>query len=173
MRVEQRRALRLLAGAPNGATEAIMLAHGFATALLDGFTYTMLDTLVRDGLATAEQREMRAGAAADQGYLADDHRGRTAGTGRMMALHGRTARGALRPFIASTNQSMSYHDAVGHANQCNRRKESKMNQAAYDLMFDAFHHNDMPPATEPSAIGQVETGQRFEDAWPAICHPPI
>ena len=30
-----------------------MLAHGF--------TYTVLDTLVRAGLATAEQREMRAG----------------------------------------------------------------------------------------------------------------
>jgi DNA-binding PadR family transcriptional regulator len=53
MNRDQHRALRLLAGAPNGATEAIMLAHGF--------TYTTLDTLVRDGLATAEQREMRAG----------------------------------------------------------------------------------------------------------------
>jgi hypothetical protein len=40
---ERRRALRLLAGSPLGATEAIMLAHGF--------TYTMLDALVRDGLA--------------------------------------------------------------------------------------------------------------------------
>jgi hypothetical protein len=47
---EQRRALRLLAGSPLGCTEAIMLAHGF--------TIEMLDTLVRDGLATAEQREM-------------------------------------------------------------------------------------------------------------------
>jgi hypothetical protein len=53
MSAERHRALRLLAGSPLGATEAIMLAHGF--------TYTMLDTLVRDGLATAEQREMRAG----------------------------------------------------------------------------------------------------------------
>jgi hypothetical protein len=49
---DQRRALRLLAGSPLGATEAIMLAHGFTNA--------MLDTLVR-GLATAERREMRAG----------------------------------------------------------------------------------------------------------------
>jgi hypothetical protein len=38
---EQRRALRLLAAAPKGATEAIMLAHGF--------TIEMLDVLVRDG----------------------------------------------------------------------------------------------------------------------------
>jgi hypothetical protein len=53
MSAERHRALRLLAGAPLGATEAIMLAHGF--------TYTTLDTLVRDGLATAEQREVRAG----------------------------------------------------------------------------------------------------------------
>jgi hypothetical protein len=45
---DQRRALRLLAAAPNGATEAIMLAHGFTNA--------MLDALVRDGLATAERR---------------------------------------------------------------------------------------------------------------------
>jgi hypothetical protein len=53
MSTERHRALRLLAGSPLGATEAIMLAHGFTNA--------MLDTLVRDGLATAEQREMRAG----------------------------------------------------------------------------------------------------------------
>jgi hypothetical protein len=53
MSAERHRALRLLAGAPLGVTEAIMLAHGF--------TYTVLDALVRDGLATAEQREMRAG----------------------------------------------------------------------------------------------------------------
>jgi hypothetical protein len=50
---DQRRALRLLADAPNGATEAIMLAHGFTNA--------MLDALVRDGLATAERRAMKAG----------------------------------------------------------------------------------------------------------------
>ena len=41
---EQRRALRLLAGAPLGATEAMMLAHGF--------TEQILARLVRDGLAT-------------------------------------------------------------------------------------------------------------------------
>ena len=50
---ERHRALRLLAGSPLGATEAIMLAHGFTNA--------MLDALVRDGLATAERRPMRAG----------------------------------------------------------------------------------------------------------------
>jgi hypothetical protein len=50
---ERHRALRLLAGSPLGATEAIMLAHGFTSA--------MLDVLVRDGLATAERRAMRAG----------------------------------------------------------------------------------------------------------------
>src|ERR1700693_5428235 len=53
MSPDQRRALRWLAGSPLGVTEAIMLAHGF--------TIEMLDALVRDGLATAEQREMRAG----------------------------------------------------------------------------------------------------------------
>jgi hypothetical protein len=43
----------LLAGSPLGATEAIMLAHGFTNA--------MLDALLRDGLATAERRAVRAG----------------------------------------------------------------------------------------------------------------
>jgi hypothetical protein len=38
---------------PLGATEAIMLAHGFTSA--------MLDALVRDELATAERRAMKAG----------------------------------------------------------------------------------------------------------------
>jgi hypothetical protein len=50
---DQRRALRLLAAAPNGATEAIMLAHGF--------TISLLDDLMLRGLATTDQRAMRAG----------------------------------------------------------------------------------------------------------------
>jgi hypothetical protein len=50
---EQHRALRLLVGSAGGATEAIMLAHGFTNA--------MLDALVRDGLAKAERRAVRAG----------------------------------------------------------------------------------------------------------------
>jgi hypothetical protein len=58
---DQRRALRLLATAPNGATEAIMLAHGFTKA--------MLDALVRDGLATSERRAMRAGRRIEVTWL--------------------------------------------------------------------------------------------------------
>jgi hypothetical protein len=50
---ERHRALRLLAGSPLGATEAIMLAHGFTNA--------MLDALVWDGQATPERRAVRAG----------------------------------------------------------------------------------------------------------------
>jgi hypothetical protein len=50
---DQRRALRLLAGSPLGATEAIMLAHGF--------TIEMLTILVRDGLATATPETVHAG----------------------------------------------------------------------------------------------------------------
>jgi hypothetical protein len=50
---EQHRALRMLAGSPLGATGAIMLAHGFTNA--------MLNALVRDGMATAERRVMKAG----------------------------------------------------------------------------------------------------------------
>jgi hypothetical protein len=50
---EQKRALQLLVGSPHGCTEAIMLAHGFATELL-------VD-LVRDGLATAAPGIVYAG----------------------------------------------------------------------------------------------------------------
>jgi hypothetical protein len=50
---DKRRALRLLAAAPNGATEAIMLAHGF--------TVEMLGRLVLDGHATATPGIMYAG----------------------------------------------------------------------------------------------------------------
>jgi hypothetical protein len=46
------RALRLLAGSPLGATEAMMLAHGF--------TDDMLARLVRDGLATASPGSIHA-----------------------------------------------------------------------------------------------------------------
>ena len=50
---DQREALRMPAGSPNGSTESIMLAHGFAIG--------MLRDLVRDGLATAERRTVRSG----------------------------------------------------------------------------------------------------------------
>jgi hypothetical protein len=42
---DQRRALEMLAGRPNGCTGATLRAHGFGVGLLAG--------LVRDGLATA------------------------------------------------------------------------------------------------------------------------
>jgi hypothetical protein len=48
VRVEQRRALRLLADIPFGTTEAIMLAH-------HGFTRRTLGQLVHAGFATAER----------------------------------------------------------------------------------------------------------------------
>ena len=49
---EQRRALRLLASTPFGATEAIMNAHGF--------TRQMLAKLVRAGLETAQSETDKA-----------------------------------------------------------------------------------------------------------------
>jgi hypothetical protein len=52
---DQRRALRLLAGAPDGVTEAMMLAHGFRRE--------MLARLVLKGLATVTTGTMRVGAA--------------------------------------------------------------------------------------------------------------
>jgi hypothetical protein len=48
MSAEGHRALRLLAGSPLGCTEAIMLAHGFTTE--------MLDALVRDGCGRCRKR---------------------------------------------------------------------------------------------------------------------
>jgi hypothetical protein len=49
----QRRALGLLAGSPQGCTMANMLAHGFTNAVLDG--------LVRDGLAAMAPGTMSTG----------------------------------------------------------------------------------------------------------------
>jgi hypothetical protein len=53
---DRRRALTVLAGAPHGASEAVMLAHGFKLpALVE---------LIRDGLATAHTQRMMAGSKA-------------------------------------------------------------------------------------------------------------
>jgi hypothetical protein len=52
-RSDRRRALRLLADAPEGMTEALMLAHGFRVELL-------VDLCIA-GLATAKPEQMRAG----------------------------------------------------------------------------------------------------------------
>jgi len=49
----ERQALRMLAGFPNGSTESIMLAHGFAIRVLRD--------LVHNGLATAERRARGGG----------------------------------------------------------------------------------------------------------------
>jgi hypothetical protein len=49
----QRRALEFLASIPNGATEALLLAHGFSHRILAG--------LVLAGLATVASEPMRSG----------------------------------------------------------------------------------------------------------------
>jgi hypothetical protein len=51
--IDQREALRTLAGSPSGCTESIMMAHGFEIGTQRA--------LVRGGLATAERRSVRAG----------------------------------------------------------------------------------------------------------------
>jgi hypothetical protein len=78
----QRHALRLLADAPNGGTATIMLAHR-----LHDFAARRLGAARAgdDGKACHAR-----GAAADQGYMADDHRGRAAGAW-MMAGDGASA----------------------------------------------------------------------------------
>lgn len=45
---QQRRALQTLAGVPRGVTEALMLAHGFATDMLAGLVLAGLATVVTD-----------------------------------------------------------------------------------------------------------------------------
>jgi hypothetical protein len=67
---ERHRALRLLAGAPLGATEAMMLAHGFTDATLDA--------LARNGLATAERRAVREGRRIEVTWLTITDAGRQA-----------------------------------------------------------------------------------------------
>jgi hypothetical protein len=49
----RRRALTVLAGSPEGCTEAILMAHGFKMALLV--------ELIHDGLASAKSERMTAG----------------------------------------------------------------------------------------------------------------
>jgi hypothetical protein len=72
---DQHRALRLLADAPNGATATIMLARGF--------TISLLDDLVLRGAGDDGKACHARGAAADQGDVADDHRGWAAGAWMM------------------------------------------------------------------------------------------
>jgi hypothetical protein len=78
---EQNRALRLLAGSPNGYTEANMLAHGF--------TAETLGRLVLDGLGTATPGIIYAGKRPIEVTPAGDHRRRAAGARRMTRpIHG-------------------------------------------------------------------------------------
>ena len=55
---DRRRALELLASSPDGATEAIMIAHGF--------TVPQMVELVRSGLASATLERVVAGKRAMQ-----------------------------------------------------------------------------------------------------------
>jgi hypothetical protein len=71
---DQREALQMLAGSPNGSTESILLTHGFGIGTLHD--------LVRNGLATAETRTVQAGQRMI-GNMAEDHRRREAGAGRV------------------------------------------------------------------------------------------
>jgi hypothetical protein len=59
---DQRGALQVLVGSPLGATEAMMLAHGFRAE--------MLARLVRDDVAGEHPRWR----AVDEGDMAEDHR---------------------------------------------------------------------------------------------------
>jgi hypothetical protein len=86
-RIQQHRALRLLANAPHGRTVAGMLAHGFTNALLD--------RLARDGLATVQPGTICHQHAADYRHLGGDHRSRSASACRQAA--GRVTHRASHP----------------------------------------------------------------------------
>jgi hypothetical protein len=66
----RRRALELLAASRDGATEAILLAHGFSIE--------QIVDLVRTGLATAKAERVMAGGRTIRGCPLADH-GRRAG----------------------------------------------------------------------------------------------
>lgn len=68
----RRRALELLAGSRDGATEAILLANGF--------TIEQMVELVRAGLATAKAEPIGCRRPADGGRPLADRRGGAAGT---------------------------------------------------------------------------------------------
>jgi hypothetical protein len=73
-RSDRRRALRLLADAPEGVTEALMLAHGFRVELLVDLCLARL--------ATARPEHMRADRRTMEVVRIKDHRGGTAGAHR-------------------------------------------------------------------------------------------
>jgi hypothetical protein len=67
----RRRALELLAASPDGATEAIMFAHGF--------TIDLLVELVRRRARHGESRACDGGRALDASHPRANHRGGAAG----------------------------------------------------------------------------------------------
>jgi hypothetical protein len=69
---DEREALRLLAGSPHGLRESMMLAYGCATGVLRD--------LVRDGLIFEERRSMIVARPRQDRHLAENQRGRRAGT---------------------------------------------------------------------------------------------
>jgi hypothetical protein len=77
--VNNRRALELLAASPDGATEAILVAHGF--------TIDLLVELVRAGLATAKAERVMAG-----GRSMEVARVRITDEGRRILVHLRRRR---------------------------------------------------------------------------------
>jgi hypothetical protein len=81
-----------------------MLAHGFTNA--------MLDPLVRDGLAIAERWAVRAGRAADPGYLVRDHRRRAAGACGMMRAAA-TLRNPVSPWLWNDKDPRADRDHHG------------------------------------------------------------
>jgi hypothetical protein len=76
---DEREALRMLADSPQGSTESIMLAHGFAIG--------MLRDLVRNGLATADRRVTPTARRLIVVKVADDH-----GRQRVAVCHIRLSR---------------------------------------------------------------------------------
>jgi len=96
-RSDRRRALRVLAGAPEGVTEALMLAHGFRVELL-------VDLCIA-GLAIAKPEHMRAG-----GRTMDAVRMRITEAGRQ-ALIGKGTNDKKAPHLSAPHRRRQGHEA--------------------------------------------------------------
>jgi hypothetical protein len=130
--------LLLLADAANGCTESILMAHGFAIG--------MLRDLVRKGLATAEQRSIRAGRRT----IEDDRSGRAEGDSKAVRTRCRTfcsppnhrcrprlwgaiAAAAMRPEVLSPAELSCRETWYGKRCSCRRRVRCRSGRPARPL----------------------------------------
>jgi hypothetical protein len=104
---DRQRALELLAASRDGATEAIMVAHGFTVA--------QMVELVRDGLASASTERVVAGSLKlEVAKLKITEAGQAGGREARARLTPLWCDRASRPFTPSSIKSMIETKAHGH-----------------------------------------------------------